>query len=162
MDKRVIFAVAGSGKTTHIINQLDLEKKSLIITYTNNNVENIRNGIIKKWGYFPSNIKLLSYFSFLHSFCFKPFLAKSYKTKGIYYMPNTNRFAKNDDRFISKNKRLYSNRLSKFMEEKSTYDEINNRLESIFLICLLMKFRILAGMILTSLKVSLRQILICY
>ena len=41
MDKRVIFAVAGSGKTTYIVNNLFPEKRSLIITYTKNNYNNI-------------------------------------------------------------------------------------------------------------------------
>lgn len=132
MDKRVIFAVAGSGKTTHIINQLNLVNKALIITYTNNNVENLRNSIIEKWGYFPSNIKLLSYFSFLHSFCYKPFLGTTYKTKGIYYSPNTNRFAKKDARYISIGNRLYSNRIPKFLEEKDVLRDINERLSKYF------------------------------
>lgn len=132
MDKRVIFAVAGSGKTTYIINQLDLVKNSLIVTYTNNNVENIRNSIIKKFGYFPNNIKLLSYFSFLHSFCFRPFLSGTYKTKGIFYAPNSNRFAKNDDKYISKGNRLYSNRIPKFLEEKNVLEDINGRLSKYF------------------------------
>ena len=48
MDKRVIFAVAGSGKTTHIIDNLNLENKFLLITYTINNVHNLRTGILKK------------------------------------------------------------------------------------------------------------------
>ena len=132
MDKRVIFAVAGSGKTTYIINQLDLVRNSMIVTYTNNNVQNIRNSIIKKWGYFPNNIKLLSYFSFLHSFCFKPFLSGTYKTKGIHYAPNGNRFARNDDRYISKGNRLYSNRIPKFLEEKDVLKDINERLSKYF------------------------------
>ncbi|MEK4387983.1 hypothetical protein MKZ25_19820 [Solibacillus sp. FSL W7-1464] len=34
INKKVINAVAGSGKTTLIIDKLDLEKKTLILTYT--------------------------------------------------------------------------------------------------------------------------------
>lgn len=34
MDKKVIFAVAGSGKTTYIIDSLTQDKRSLIVTYT--------------------------------------------------------------------------------------------------------------------------------
>ncbi len=132
MDKRVIFAVAGSGKTTYIINKLDLINKSIIVTYTNNNVENIRHGIIKKWGYVPENIKILSYFSFLHSFCYKPILSSTYKTKGIYYKPNGNKFAKNDARYISPSERLYSNRISKFFEVKEVIKDIQQRLEKYY------------------------------
>lgn len=32
MDKRVIFAVAGSGKTTYIVDSLSRDKRSLIVT----------------------------------------------------------------------------------------------------------------------------------
>ena len=42
MDKRVVFAVAGSGKTTRLINELDLVKRVLLITYTESNCEEIR------------------------------------------------------------------------------------------------------------------------
>lgn len=128
MDKRIIFAVAGSGKTTYIINQLDLVNNALIVTYTTNNVENIRNSIIRKFGYFPNNIKLLTYFTFIHSFCFKPFLVGTYKTKGLYYKPNGNLYAKNDDKYISTGNRLYSNRISKFLEEKNVLQDVNERL----------------------------------
>lgn len=41
MDKRVIFAVAGSGKTTYIVNSLTADKRSLIVTYTNSNFDNL-------------------------------------------------------------------------------------------------------------------------
>lgn len=132
MDKRVIFSVAGSGKTTHIVNKLDLESPVIIITYTNNNVENIRERILKKFGYFPSNIKLQSYFSFLHGFCYKPFLSGTLKTKGLYYKPNTNRFAKNDAQYITSNGRLYSNRLAKFIESKGVIQDVIARLEKYY------------------------------
>ena len=85
MDKRVIFAVAGSGKTTHIVSGLDLERRFLLVTYADNNRSNLRRKIIERFGYFPSNIVLLSYFTFLHSFCFKPFLLLQMRTKGINY-----------------------------------------------------------------------------
>jgi DNA helicase II / ATP-dependent DNA helicase PcrA len=132
MDKRVIFAVAGSGKTTHIIDQLNLVDNALVVTYTNNNVENIRASIIRKWGYFPTNIKLLSFFSFLHSFCYKPFLASKFRTKGIYYSANNNLYARGDDRYISSSNRLYSNRISKFIEEKGALNNLYDRLYKYF------------------------------
>lgn len=132
MDKRVIFAVAGSGKTTHIVDKLDLESPVIIVTYTNNNVVNLRERILKKFGYFPSNIKLQSYFSFLHGFCYKPFLSGTLKTKGLYYKPNTNRFAKNDAQYMTSSGRLYSNRLAKFIESKGVIQDVIARLEKYY------------------------------
>ena len=134
MDKRVIFAVAGSGKTTYILNQLSLEKRSIIITYTNNNIKNLKNGIIEKFGFFPDNITLTPYFSFIYSFCYKPFLSYKYKTKGINYKPNPSRFAKqtNLNYYIDSNNRIYSNRISKILEKTGELSNINSRLEKYF------------------------------
>ncbi len=134
MDKRVIFAVAGSGKTTYILSQLSLEKRSIVITYTNNNIKNLKNGIIEKFGFFPNNITLLPYFSFIYSFCYKPFLSYKYKTKGINYKPNPNRFAKQSDLdyYIDSNKRIYSNRISKILEKTGEISNVNSRLEKYF------------------------------
>lgn len=139
MDKRVIFAVAGSGKTTYLINQLNETEKFLLVTYTTNNVHNLRIGIIKRFGYFPNNIKLLSYYSFLYGFCFKPFLNDKCGTKGINYEPNTNRFAKSTKReyYIDKYNRIYSSRISKLLlvtnESKSVTDRISKYFDYLFI-----------------------------
>jgi len=134
MDKRVIFAVAGSGKTTYILNQLSLDKRSIIITYTNNNIKNLKNGIIEKFGFFPDNITLLPYFSFIYSFCYKPFLSYKYKTKGINYNLNPNKFAKQKDLnyYIDKNGRIYSNRISKMLALSGELDNVIYRIEKYF------------------------------
>lgn len=139
MDKRVIFAVAGSGKTTYLINQLNEEKRFLIITYTNNNVHNLRAGIIRKFGYFPNNIKLFSYYSFLYGFCYKPFLHQKLGTKGINYEPNTDRFIKSSKRayYIDRFDRLYSSRISKLViecnEDKNVIERISKYFDYLFI-----------------------------
>ena len=57
MDKRVIFAVAGAGKTTYIVNQLSTTKRSLIVTYTNGNFDNLTSKISRKFdGKWPENV----------------------------------------------------------------------------------------------------------
>lgn len=140
MDKRVIFAVAGSGKTTYLINQLNLENRFLLITYTNNNVHNLKTSIIKKFGYFPENIKLYSYYTFLYSFCYKPFLSMGLATKGINFEPNLNKFAKKDSRayYIDENNRLYSSRISKLLIElneipQQVTERINKYFDYVFI-----------------------------
>jgi len=141
MDKTIIFAVAGSGKTTEIINRITLEKRCLIITYTNNNVSILRNGIIKKFGYFPENIKLFSYFTFLYSFCFNPLcykllLSNKIKTKGINWKqpPDfTMKLKRNDFKFYLDGKnRLYYNRMARLFEECKVLDKINSRIVKYF------------------------------
>ena len=53
MDKRIIHAVAGSGKTRYIIESLDLDTRIAIITYTITNQIELKNRIIKKFGRLP-------------------------------------------------------------------------------------------------------------
>lgn len=89
MDKRIIFAVAGAGKTTTIINKLSLEENSLIITYTENNFKNLKKKVIDKFGYSSENIKIYMYFNFLYSFCYRPFLTNRLKSKGNKFQSRT-------------------------------------------------------------------------
>lgn len=58
MDKSVVFAVAGSGKTSRLVASLDEEQRFLIVTYTESNHDNLRSKIIQRFGYFPTNISL--------------------------------------------------------------------------------------------------------
>lgn len=132
MDKSVIFAVAGSGKTTLIISKLSLSEKALIITYTNNNVSALRVAVIKKFGYLPGNIKILSYFNFLYSYCYRPFLAFTLKARGINWKPNPNLYAQDRSRYIDDYRRLYSNRIAKLLEEMGAIADINERLSKYF------------------------------
>lgn len=134
MDKQVIFAVAGSGKTTLLIENLNLENSFLLVTYTNNNVQNLRTGILKKFGYFPLNIKLYSYYSFLYNFCYKPFLHSKHKTKGINFEQPPLRFAKDNERkyYIDKFNRLYSSRISKLIMKFGILNHVIARVEKYF------------------------------
>jgi DNA helicase-2/ATP-dependent DNA helicase PcrA len=136
MDKRIILAVAGSGKTYHIVEQLDETKDFLIITYTISNTENLRNAIINKFGYIPNNIKIKSYFTFLYSFCFKPFLANDLSSKGIYWkypLEYTRTLKRSDAKFyLLKEKWLYHNRIAKLLTEKDIITAVNERLEKYY------------------------------
>lgn len=136
MDKRVIFAVAGAGKTTRIISGLDLERRFLIVTYTDNNLSTLRYKIITKFGFFPKNISLYSYFTFLHSFCFKPFLLFKTKTKGINFQqpPASTRTLGHSKLayYIDGHKRLYHNRIAKLLEKSGVLADVILRIEKYF------------------------------
>jgi DNA helicase-2/ATP-dependent DNA helicase PcrA len=136
MDKRIILAVAGSGKTYHIVERLDEKRRFLLITYTINNTENLRKAIICKFGYIPNNIKIKSYFTFLHTFCFKPFLANDLSSKGIYWKSppeHTKKLKRTDDRFyLLKGNWLYHNRIAKLIIEKNAIKNVNERLEKYY------------------------------
>lgn len=135
MDKRVMFAAAGSGKTTYIVENLTKEKRTLIVTYTNSNYENLYKKITNKFdGVWPDNVVLMTYFSFLFKFCYKPFLADLIQAKGILYEPNPNRNCPQTSSlyYMTKNKYLYSNRLSLLLQKKHVVDLIKERIKKYF------------------------------
>ena len=117
MDRRLILAVAGSGKTTYLINKLNLEQRFLIVTYTDNNVAHIRNSIILKFGHIPSNITLLSYFQFLIRLCYNPFFKDEIRARGITWeQPDEKvRYISKDNigHYLTKDRFLYHNRIAK-------------------------------------------------
>jgi hypothetical protein len=135
MDKTIILAVAGAGKTSYIVDRLSNEKRSLIVTYTDNNYINLENKIRDKFhGIWPDSITLMTYFTFLYRFCFKPFLSDIVKAKGILFKKNSNRFVKQDNinYFLSPSRYLYSNRLAFLLEKKGIVAEIQERISKYF------------------------------
>lgn len=136
MDKRVMFAVAGSGKTTLLINRLSLEKRALIITYTDNNYAHLQDSIIKKFGHLPKNITLLSYFSFLHSFCYRPLLQNQLETHGFCFRippESTMMLPRNNINYYRTSKgSLYHNRVAKLLEMYEVIPAVINRIERFY------------------------------
>lgn len=136
MDKRIILAVAGSGKTTHIIDRLSLDERSIIITYTENNYSHLRGRIIQKFGVIPENITLLTYFTFLYSFCYKPFLHDRCRAKGInWHTPPrfTLKLNRSNRRFYFDDfDRIYNNRIAKLVEREQIEPLVMARLSKYF------------------------------
>jgi DNA helicase-2/ATP-dependent DNA helicase PcrA len=135
MDKSVILAVAGSGKTSHLVASLNEDQRFLVVTYTELNHDNLRRKIIQRFGYFPVNVTLYTYFRFLHGFCYRPFLRSKMNTKGMTFKlpPPFPRYNLADDRrYISSSRRLYSNRLAKFIEQSNLLSAVITRMEKYF------------------------------
>lgn len=135
MDKRVIFAVAGAGKTTFIVEHLSLDKRSLILTYTDSNYENLQCKILKKFnGIWPKNITLMTYFSFLLRFCYRPFLSNWINVKDLYFEKNPNQFGRQDTirYYITSGRYIYHNRLSLLLEKKGVIGDIKERIKKFF------------------------------
>ena len=135
MDKRVIFAVAGSGKTTYIVDSLSRDNRSLIVTYTVGNYNNLCRKISEKFnGDWPENIWVMGYFTFLYRFCYKPFLADMLKTRGIFYEKNPNNRLRQCDKayYITSAGYIYSNRLALLIEHTGSMEALKRRLEKYF------------------------------
>ena len=80
----IIIAAAGSGKTTHIVKETEnIKGKILLLTYTNENLREIRNKVIEKYGIVPNNIKLHTWYEFLLSNGVRPYQSFVYDRKRI-------------------------------------------------------------------------------
>lgn len=142
MDKQVVFAVAGSGKTSSIIDSVEEDSRYLIVTYTDNNTRHLRNRIIQKLGKIPEGVRVYSYFTFLYSFCYRPLCGYEVNTKGInfnYPLPkNAQRSLKSTrEHYIDKNERLFASRIAKLLIEFNVVPEVIERIETFFdLVCI--------------------------
>ena len=121
MGKKLILATAGSGKTKYLIDRLSTSYNTLIITYTNNNFENIKNRIISVDEELFNSTIIMTYYSFLYNFCYKPFLADEYMFSGIDYKRYKFDYkTKSSIEFYVKNNKLYHNRIFLFLQESKT------------------------------------------
>jgi DNA helicase II / ATP-dependent DNA helicase PcrA len=148
MDKSVILSVAGSGKTTRLIESLDEKQRFLVVTYTDANRENLRAKIIQRFGYVPANVELFTYFRFLHGFCYRPFLRSKKKTQGLIFKtpPTSPRYKLTDDRrYMTSTRRLYANRLAKLIEQSNLIDAVVARMEKYFDVLLVDEVQDFAG-----------------
>lgn len=133
MDKRVVFAVAGSGKTTRLVEELDLKTRTLLITYTDNNCAEIRRRVIAKFGHIPTNITVSTYFTFLNSFCYRPLLLWDLKTTGISFdrpdkYCNAQKLT-NRARYVTAGGRIYHARMAKALMFRGNITELKQRIE---------------------------------
>lgn len=121
-NKRLIHAVAGSGKTTKIIESIDPQKRNLILTYTETNQNTIRGKLIDKLGYIPESTFVFGVFEFLYSFCLVPYLGK--RPKGINFDYKTQ--GKIDNNSIDITGRIIQNQLSKSLMRGELIYKKNN------------------------------------
>ena len=79
MDKRIILAVAGAGKTYTLCNCLNPNERNMILAFTNRNIYNIQRELIKNYGTLPKYTKIMTFHSFIYQFCIQPFLPSIFK-----------------------------------------------------------------------------------
>jgi DNA helicase-2/ATP-dependent DNA helicase PcrA len=140
VDKQVVFAVAGSGKTTRIVDSLDPGKRCLVLTYTEQNLLNLRRKVEDRFGGVPATIELSTYFAFLHSFFLRPVLGLSMPSRGLNFKgPPVFPLIKEEleSHYMDGGRRLYANRLAKLIVKRGMAEDARGRLEKYFdLLCI--------------------------
>lgn len=135
MDKTLVLAVAGSGKTESIIRTMVPGVRTLVLTYTQNAEDDLRRRVLSRYGYMPSDIHIATYFSFLVRFCAMPLLHAVMRDRGVTF-DRPNDFSRNfpledDRRYLDGGRRLYHCRLAKLLMMRCM-DELRLRLERYF------------------------------
>lgn len=162
-NNKFIIAAAGSGKTTLLVDralEINSSKQVLISTYTNENEDEIRTAILRKKKSIPSNITIQGWFSFLLQHGVRPYqgtmdsllfsndlkglllsegsssIKKNSQGEPIYYNGRPVTFGQKDFKnfYFSKNWKIYSDKISKFIVEcnDKVEGEIINRLSRIY------------------------------
>ena len=72
MDKKLILAVAGSGKTYHICHNINDSKRNLVLAFTNRNVNNIERELVDA-KVKMENVKVFTFHKFIYNFFIRPF-----------------------------------------------------------------------------------------
>lgn len=73
---KVVLAVAGAGKTFSICNNIDVSKRNLILSYTNENIFNIKMELQKRFNAIPNNTIVQTFDSFILDYFIWPYYEK--------------------------------------------------------------------------------------
>ena len=175
---KIIIASAGSRKTTYIVNEaLSTEGESiLILTYTIENINQIRKYIIRKVGFIPSNITIQSWYSFLLQDCVRPYQNFVYDDKRIetvffpidlHTFKENRRYIKKEDTkkyFFIRGSYIISEHISEFAticNEKSNGKTIT-RLEGIYSKIFIDEVQDISGYDFDLIELLLKSKITCY
>lgn len=135
---KVLVACAGSGKTTHIVDEaMKVNGNVLITTFTDNNTDEILNKFIKKYGYKPANITILPWFSFQLEHLIRPFQLSfiDVRIKDIIMQngKNFNRYKSDQKGYYLCGEAIYSDKIEFLAFKTLNTNELTyNRLKCIF------------------------------
>lgn len=142
MKNKLIVAGAGSGKTTYIIDHAlkFKDKRILITTFTQANLEEIKRRLTRKCGCIPANITVQTWFSFLLQHGVRPYQGCKYggAVTGLFLAPGQSAVGipeKEVERhYFTPDKKIYSDKIAKFALDcnKLTHGLVVKRLNAIF------------------------------
>ncbi len=152
----VVIAAAGSRKTTLIVEEAIQQENSkvLVLTYTIENIRQIKAYFIQKLGSVPRNITIQSWYTFLLSECVRPyqnFIYDKKRIKSIDFMEGRSaKFVKKTDiekYFFSDSDKIYTDKMSEFTLscDKKSNGLVIDRLEKIYQHILIDEIQDLAG-----------------
>ncbi len=128
---KILVAAAGSGKTDCLVKEaLQVANQSVLITtYTESNEEEIRQRFLRTNGHIPSNVVIMTWFTFLITHAVKPFQGRLFEfdVNGLQFVQNRSGLRLKDWRgrpiywgeddfvhyYFNGNRQIYSDKLAK-------------------------------------------------
>lgn len=150
----VLIASAGSRKTTYLVEEAlkVAGKRVLLTTYTNENVDQINSYIVERNGCVPSNVTVLSWYSFLLQDGVRPYqnhITARTRINTINFAATPPRFAKKteDDYYLTPGNNIYRDRVAAFVCECDDRSNglVLKRLEKIYARMFIDELQDLAG-----------------
>lgn len=130
MDKQIILAVAGAGKTYHICHSIDPTKKNLILAYTNENIHNIERELCDAHKGVPQLTTVMTFDSFVyrHLICpYEPSIAEHFScpafvSSGICTIdPPSRQIINAKGRMVANPKYVTKDKLRHYITNKGQY-----------------------------------------
>jgi DNA helicase-2/ATP-dependent DNA helicase PcrA len=165
---KLVIASAGSGKTTFLVEQAlsRPDKRIAILTYTNNNQNEIKRKLCQKYGGVPSRIDVTKWFTFLLRECARPYqgyVHSKHGLKGIDFPEGRSAqgvpYSATERYYFTDGGKIYADKISRFVmdcEEKSN-GLVMRRLGDIYDEIFIDEFQDLSGYDLDLLEVLLKS-----
>lgn len=135
---KAILACAGSGKTSQIVEEaLNIDgRKTLITTYTTENIDVLKSYLVARKGCVPSNIDVTSWFSFLLKDGVRPYqnyLLENERVRSIDFLTKLSLYHKKN-KYTNSNSDIYQKKVSEFVCEcnQASGGLVVNRLKEIY------------------------------
>ena len=160
----LVIASAGSGKTTFLVDEAlsRPDKKIAVLTYTNNNINEIKKKFYKKHGGIPKGVDVATWFSFLLHECSRPYQRSVYprrRVRTIYFpkgrSPCWENYSDTERYYFRDGDEIYSDKISRFVIDCETKSNrlVTKRLADIYDEIFIDEFQDLAGWDLVLLEV---------
>jgi len=166
-NNNVVIASAGSGKTTFLVEEAlsRSDKKIAIITYTNNNVDEIKRKFYEKHGRIPRRVDVWPWFTFLLHECVRPYQRSVYSKRRVRTISFTGGrsalytpYSDTEGYYFRNGDEIYSDKISRFAIDCETNSSglAIKRLGDIYDEVFIDEFQDLAGYDLDLLEILLR------
>ena len=165
---KLVIASAGSGKTTFLVDKAlsHSDRKIAILTYTNNNINEIKKKFFEKNGGIPKGVDVMTWFCFLLRECTRPYQRSVYSRGRVrtihfpsgrspYYAPYSN-----TEKYYFRNlDEIYADKIARFVIdcETNSHGLVTKRLAEIYDEVFIDEFQDLSGYDLDLLEVLLRS-----